>query len=189
MKILEPIEVINRRLKENYGLAIDGTPKWRVVWSHDEFEKRLISTTPEGFTLLTPYIEEVPKYRQWNDNRHVLEQYIILPNHLVDGETILTNKSYEPVWTFEDASGTIELPPKWEVIEFVIQTIYQNAAFQTGGAKYKESAESLGTKEAIEYQVERLEEELFGNETSVGDALAHDSAVGFGKRTRNTKVH
>lgn len=179
MELPEAIVVINNRLLSYFGKFETGEQNYRVVWSDDQFEKRILTHTREGFILPNPIVGEIPKYRQWIQERFILER--LLP---VIGDTdLITKTTYEPVWTFEDKFGNA-LPPKWEAIEVIINSVHKAAARATG-AKYKEP-EALGnTQEAIDARVDKLEAELFGNESKISDALAHDSAVGFGARKRD----
>lgn len=174
MELIEPVEKLNERLARDFGY-FDGTmPQWRIVWSDDEFEKRLTDFTAEGFRLLTPIVVELPKYRQWVLHKFILERALPIPEFV---ETDLVTKfSYEPVWTFEDNQGN-PLPPRWEAILLIIRSIYVAAA-QSIGARYKDP--ELDKDEANELKLQRLirlEEELFGNETEVGDALTHRQAI------------
>src|SRR6476646_3306382 len=115
--INEPIEVINLRLKEVYSTAWNGNPIWRVVWSEDQFEKRLTKFTDGGIELLKAEVRELPKYRQWIHNKYVLERYV-----MVTDERLTEKASYEPIHVFEDKNGN-PLPPKWEACEWVIKTL------------------------------------------------------------------
>jgi len=181
MEINESVESINRQLQDTFGVdSISGQPIWRIVWSEDQFEKRLCEYTDSGIQLLTPELREVPKYRQWIPNKWVLEQLVIVPEvNLMElgGKKI----SYEPMFPFEDKNGNY-LPPDLEVAKFVINSVYA-AMGKSSLAKYKEDL----TPEAREERLQHLERELFGNETRTGDALAHKHGVGF--TTSKTKVH
>lgn len=177
---MESIEVINKRLLDQYGRFEDGRPNWRVVWSDDQFEKRWVNHTPEGLELLHPTVEERPKY-WYSRHRYILERLIPVPQFV---ESDLVEKtSYEPVWTFQDNAGN-PLPPVWEAIFLLIKTVQANIASAGHNAPYKLPEEMGNTKEAIAARVEKLQRELFGNETSVTDALAYDRAVGYGPRQR-----
>ena len=178
---MESLEVINKRLTDFYGRFDDGRPNWRVVWSDDQIEKRKVTHTPEGLELLTPVIKEVPKY-SYAQHRYILERLLPVPYGV---ETDLTTKtSYEPVWTFQDNNGNA-LPPIWEAIYLLIKTVRENLENAGKNAPYKTPDGMGNTREEITARVEKLQEQLFGNESKVSDALALDSAVGFGTRKRN----
>lgn len=177
---MERLEVINKRLSDQYGRFEDGRPNWRVIWSTEQFEKRWVTHTKDGFELINPAVEEKPKY-WYSPDRYILERLLPVPQFV---ESDLVDKtSYEPVWTFQDNNGN-PLPPVWEAIFLLIKTVQANIASAGHNAPYKLPEEMGNTKEAIAARVELLQKELFGNETTIGDALTYDSGVGYGTRNR-----
>lgn len=175
---MEPIAVINKRLNDHYGRFEDGRPNWRVIWSDDEFEKRRVTETDEGFQLLTPIIKTVPKY-SYAKHRHILER-LVPASH----EDLTEKTSYEPVWTFENSLRE-PLPPDWDIIYLIINRVRDMIYSAGNNAPYK-APEGMGnTPEEIKMRVEKLQEELFGNESKITDSLAMDSAVGYGTRNRH----
>lgn len=171
---LERIDVLNKRLADYYGVdTVTGQPMWRIVYSEDQFEKRLTDRTREGLQLLTPVMVELPKYRQWIHNKYILENLVIVPES--QAHELTTKTSYEPIHVFEDKNGN-PLPPKWEACEFAIACI--NAVKgKSSMAKYKEGLKDKNNAEGVNARVNDLMEQLFGNETSVTDALAHQTGV------------
>ncbi len=170
---MESVEILNERLLKNYG-KVEHLVQWRIVYSEDQFEKRFTDYTNEGFQLLFPVVREMPKYRQWITNKYILER--VMPVSDIDAQQLLGKYSYEPVWVFEDAKGNA-LPPKWEAITLVISSVYQASA-RAVGRRYIDPDEN--SEEALELKrlrIARIQEELFGNETEVGDALAHKQAI------------
>ena len=115
MIINESIEVLNQRLVDHFSTAWNGQPMFRIVWSENQFEKRLVGFTDGGIQLLVPEMREVPKYKQWIHNKHILERLVIVPEFQQD--KLVEKTSYEPVWVFEDKNG-FPLPPKWEATKF-----------------------------------------------------------------------
>jgi hypothetical protein len=172
---MESIDSLNRRLIEYFGVdTITGDPIWRIVFSDDQYEKRLIDVIDEGFPLLIPEVREVPKYKQWIQHKYVLERLVVVPK--INAKELPGAKlTYEPLWVYEDKDHN-PLAPKWEVTEFVIDTVY-SAQGKSNLAKYKPDEKDLNTKESAELRIKELEKELFGNETDVGDSLAHDQAI------------
>jgi len=173
MELREPIEEINKLLIEHYSRNIDdGRPNYRVVWSDDQFEKRIVTHSKNGYEYINPVIDLVPKYKQWIRHRYILERLVV-----VLGETDLLEKvAYEPVWTFQDKYGRY-LPPWFEACRHIIENILLNMAVKNYYAKYKDTM----NQEEYLAQIQKMEDELFGNETDVGDALAYGSGVGFTK--------
>jgi len=177
MNMITPdIVEINRKLSDTYG-KFDTTDKavWRIVWSEDQVEKRWMTHTREGFELQQPEVQEVPKYRQWIQEKYVLERIVAIPE-FVENE-LVEQISYEPVWVFEDKTGK-PLPPIWPAVHLIVEQVYKQAAKVTG-AKYKdpEVVDPKMTKEDQLARVDRLVKEMFGDETDTGDALAYKEGV------------
>ena len=170
---MEPLEEINRRLSDRYGKFEDGQPNWRVVWSDEQLEMRhgTFNKITEGGLYLGQEtgVREVPKY-PYIKNKFVLEKLVPI-GIITDG--MLDKVSYEPIWTFEDKFGE-PLPVKWEAIEFIIHVMFK-AMGESKGVKYVDP-EISNPNEAAD-RVKRLYNDLYGNETSIGDALRYRSGV------------
>lgn len=166
------LEAMNQALIDLYGIDTStGQAIWRVVWSEDQFEKRLGTyrdITPNGlFIREVTEIREVPKYRQWIREKYVLERLVVIPDTNIP-ELPATKLSYEPMFPFEDAQERA-LPPKLEVCKIVIDTIYA-AQGKSSLAKYvdEEAKNDPKRKQAVK----EIYDELFGDETKITDALA-----------------
>lgn len=169
---MEPIVELNKRLADIYGIETDSSnPIWRIVWSDDQTEKRL-TDYENGVFRLTPQVVEMRKYAHIQ-SKYVLERLVLVPDHQ-QRELCGIKKSYEPMWTFEDAHGNA-LPPKWEVCEIVIDAVYSKQYGPQHLAKYKRTNEDEARDEAN--RLAAIHAELFGNETDVTDALAHKEGV------------
>jgi hypothetical protein len=177
---MESLSEINQRLEDYYGKdVIHGLPMYRIVWSHDQFEKRLMDITDGGIQLLTPEVRLVPKYRNYIHNKWVLENLVEVPEF--QQKELGTKISYEPLFVFETKNGQF-LPYKWEAAVFVIDTVRAARGHESLFPKYVEPE----PEQRAEDRVKKLEEELFGNETEVGDALAHKQGVaGFHSKMIN----
>lgn len=182
MELTETIESINLQLIDLYGIdTITGLPMWRVVWSEDQFEHRhgiYDDYTPGGlFIRRVEEVRYVPKYRQWIKNKYVLERLVVVPETNA-GDLPATKLSYEPIYPFQTGSGEY-LPPRVDACKFLIDNVL--AAQGKGNlAKYKDPMSGLNSAELIEakrQELDALEEELFGNETDTGDAMAHGQAI------------
>lgn len=165
------IEIMNMWLERDYGYFEATRPLFKIVWSEDQFEKRIVNHSPEGFELLTPMVDERPKYKQWIHNKYILERCIPVPK-IAD---LVEKFSYEPVWVFEDKDGN-SLPPNYDVCKIVIASIHAASA-KAIGAKYLDPRTRPDFKEEEVVRLARLQEELFGNETDLTDSLAAGSAV------------
>lgn len=178
MILTESVESINKQLKELFGIdTISGLQMWRVVWSEDQFEKRLGTyddySTGGIYLRTVTEVREAPKYRQWIQEKYVLERLTVIP--MLNQQDLPTEKlSYEPIYVFETKKGEY-LPPKIEAAKFIINGIYAAQGKQSM-AKYVDE-EMKNPEEAREKRILELEHELFGNETMVGDALAYREAI------------
>lgn len=177
MELAETIDTINRQLREHYSYDDEGQSIWRVVWSEDQYEKRIMDVTDEGFQLLEPQVRIVPKYKQWIKERYVLERLVLVPAQHIDVE-MTTVKSYEPIWTFEVQIGPRTgdyIAPKFEACKFIIDTIY--AAQGKKSMKKYVDEEAKNPEEAKKARIAKISEQLFGNETPTTDALAYGTGV------------
>jgi hypothetical protein len=169
MNLREPIENINEQLLKEYGRSIDdGRPNFRVVFSEDQYEKRLTNYNDKGNELMIPEVRLLPKYKQWARKRWILER--LLP---ITGETDLIEKiTYEPLWVFQDKHMHY-LPPFFDGCKFLIDNMILRISHKERYAKYKDTM----CKEEYLAQVQKTQDELFGNETDIGDHLAYGSGV------------
>lgn len=168
---------INNSLIDLYGVDISsGDAIWRVVYSEEQFEKRLGTYrdfTPSGlFIREVTEVRLVPKYRQWIPEKWVLERLVAIPDMNLP-ELPATKVSYEPIFIFENAKGE-PLPPKLEVCKIVIDTIYA-AQGKSSLAKYTDEKAKNDPKRV--QAVKEIYDELFGEETEITDALARGSAI------------
>lgn len=163
---MEPIELMNQRLADYFG-KFDDKPRWRLVFSDDQFENRFGTyndfSSDGTFLCQKTEVRLVPKYRQWIQHKWVLEKLTEVPQ--MCQEELLTSLSYEPIWVFEDKKGN-PLPPIWLAIEFLISSMQ-------GPKKTFYSDEIQDT----EQRVKKLEESLFGNESNITDSLAYKDGV------------
>lgn len=181
MELTEPIESINKQLVSLFGIDSDtGRPMFRVVESWTQYEKRLTNVTAEGFALQRPEVLEKPKYDQrdldWKE-KYILERLVIVP--LANQEEIPTSgMSYEPLWVFKDPFNE-PLPPRVDACKLVIDTMYA-ALGKSSMAKYVDP--DLDPEQRIEdklARVKELEEQLFGDESSLLLRTVTGEAVGY----------
>lgn len=170
---METIETLNQRLIEYYGIdTITGGPMFRIVWTNDQTEKRLVNEMDSGVHLLFPEVIEVKKYPYLKD-MYVLERLVIVPD-VNQRELPASKLSYEPVWAYHDACNRA-LPPIWKATKFVVDALYA-ALGKKSLVKYVEDEKNT-TEEGRKFRISELQEELFGNETDVGDALAYGDGI------------
>lgn len=165
------VQHMNNYLERDYGYFEATYPLFRIVWSEDQFEKRIVNHNIHGMELPYSTIEERPKYRQWIHNKHILERIVPVPP-IAD---LVDKISYEPVWVFEDKDKNA-LPPNYDVCKIVIASIYAASA-KAVGAKYMDPRANPNFKEEDAERLKKMRDELFANETPVTDALAYGSGV------------
>jgi hypothetical protein len=164
----ESIESLNKRLIDHYGIDSDtGRPMFRIVWANDETEKRLMAFTDFGIELIHPEVREVKKYPYLKD-LYVLERLVVVPD--INQHELPSQKlSYEPIWAYRDVNNN-PLPPIWDVTKLIVDTLY--------AALGKKSLRNyIEPEEGKEDRIKKIQEELFGNETDVSDALAYKTGV------------
>lgn len=169
MELRESIEDINKKLVDEYSRDIsDGRPNYRIVWSDDQYEKRITTHDDRGNEYIHPEVKILPKYKQYIRHRYILERLTV-----VEGETDLLEKVvYEVIWTFQDKNGKY-LPPWFEACRHIIENVLTNMAAKNYYAKYKDTM----SKEEYLSSIQRMEDELFGNETNMTDDLHVGSGV------------
>lgn len=171
MNLAEDIDWINSQLEKSYGseLIAGNLPRFRVVFSDEQFEKRWVTKTDEGFDLLHPEVRLVPKYITYINAKYVLERLIpTMP------DTDLVEKtSYEPCWTFVDISGHY-LPPRFDMCCVIIDSLFAQMNKANGFAKYKDP--EVNPEHRLQ-AVDKMYKELFGNETDTADALRYKEGV------------
>lgn len=181
MELPEPIEVLNQRLQDNYGRFENGQPIWRIVFSEDQYEHRF--GTFRKFDNSGNYLGEVtgfeyvPKYKQWLPQQYVLERLMPVPE--LNRKELTTALSYEPVWGFHDKHGK-PLPPIWEATVLIIETVLKKAA-ETVKAPYKDpkilESDPKIARDVRRAKIDKLVEQLFGNETDTTDAMMTKEAI------------
>ena len=173
MELRESIESINKKLLEEYGTEFVNSPRFRVVFSEDQYEKRWTNYTDEEFELIHPEVRLLPKYKQFIQAKYILERLVPVPEEV---ETDLTTKiSYEPAWVFQDNKGNY-LPPFFEGCVYVIDALRAKMGAHDVHTRYKDKNESPEERVA---KLKKVEDELFGDESNMTDDLHSGSGVGF----------
>lgn len=175
------IETLNRNLINFYGKdQSTNLPNWRIVWSEDQFEFRqgeYEDRTSEG--LLIRRVNEVrfvPKYRQWTPKKWCLEGLIPIPS--INAEELPSSKlSYELFYAFPYKDGK-PLIPVWPAVRLVIEEVLRKVNARGQGPLYRDPENDPVVADGMkEQRLKELEEDLFGNETDVGDALAYKQGI------------
>lgn len=180
MDLTERCNEINKILKDQYGMdTVTGLSIFRVVWAEEQMEYR--KGYYEDFTPSGVFIRGVEEIRYtkkypYLKNVYVLERLVVIP--VINQDDLPATKiSYEPLHSFRRNSEA--QPPSIAACQFLIDSVL---AVQGKGtlAKYKDPLAGLSTPELIEAknaELQAIQDELFGNETDTGDALAHNEAI------------
>lgn len=157
---MESIVSLNQRLIDHYGIeTASRRPIFRIVWADDQVEKRMMDTLDSGIQLLYPVVREVKKYGYLRDV-YVLERLVEVPEFQQE-ELADVKTSYEPVWAFKNERGE-PVPPIWEPVKFIVDALYA-ALGKSSLRKYIDPE----NEETRELRVEKLQEELFGDESGL----------------------
>lgn len=152
---------LNEQLRDAYGIDTESTqPMWRVSWSNDQYENRLTKYTPEGLEMLHEEVKQLPKY-QWVKDRWILEQLVAVPE-VNQRELAGAKQSYECMFVFEDRFKNAT-KPMFRAAKFVIDTV-RAAMGKSSMAKYVEEKDTAVAKKE---RVDKLVEELFGDESDL----------------------
>jgi hypothetical protein len=165
---MESVETLNERLIDYFGRdTVTGQAMFRISYSDEQYEMRLCETTESGIQLIFPVVRLAKKY-PYIKSMYVLERLVVVPE-VNQPELPASKLSYEPLWTYCDDKRN-SLPPVWPVTQFAIDTLYA-ALGKTNLAKYVEPTETRDER------IQKIQEELFGNETDVSDALTYKEGI------------
>lgn len=175
------LEVMNNQLATQFGIdTLSGRAIWRLVWSNDEFEKRFgeFEDRDSNGSIIrrVSEVREVPKYRQWNPDKYILERLVIVPDHQRQ-ELAGAVQSYEPIHTMMDRNGEF-LPPRLDVCQIVIQHIYA----AQGKAPIKIADPRADGNNGLEAQKKRIDdimEYFYVNDTELQQDLKFGHAVSY----------
>ena len=150
------LDTINKYLKQ-FGLTDSNEPKFRVVWSDDQFEMRRGEFNEfYGTIFLRVFtgVKRVPKY-PFISSRYVLECWA--PPHLSFNDELpdAVNGTYEPLYVFEDSSGNA-LPLALAPIE-LIMGVATNPRHLSTQRNEREYAEIKRDKDETAYDEDSLE--------------------------------
>ena len=181
-------ETINELLKNHFGTdTVTGLAMWRISWSEDQFENRLGTYedyTPGGIYIRTvTEVRKVPKYSQWVPRKYTLENLVGIP--LQNRHELPDSKmSYELMFVFEKGNGEY-LPPNFEAAKFIIDSVYAAKGQQSMASYTDPEADGNNGQEAKRVRVDKLVEELFGDESGLKGAIVHGEGVGYGVTPHN----
>lgn len=172
MILVEPIEYINEQLVKLYGNEpyADNQPRFRVVFSHDQFEKRWMTHTDEGFELLHSEVREVPKYRSYIKDKYILERLVPVDQNNTD---LVVKLGYEPAHVFMDSKENY-LPPRLDMCCVAIDALLKAAGQTVKVKKYNDPDIDPEHRSRV---VDNMMGDLFGNETDAMDAVHYKEGI------------
>lgn len=172
MELVESIEYINEQLLKLYGREpyADDKPRFQVVFSDDQFEKRWTNQTKDGFDLLYPEVRELPKYRHYIQAKYVLERLVPVNTENTD---LIVKVSYEPAHVFMDSKRNY-LPPLLDMCCVVIDALLKKSGQKPGTRKYNDPEVD---PEYRDREVKKMMKEIFGNETDAMDAVHYKEGI------------
>ena len=151
---MDEITIINERLELYYGHELDGRPRYRVVWSTHQQERRVGEFNEfygEIFLRSFTGMKDVPKY-PYDADRWVIEKLFYIPNPEIIAEK---PGSYEPIYVLKDGLGQF-LPLNWKAVELVVNYAEKKPV----GIKLTDSDWSDQEKEEIESETEYFADRL-----------------------------
>lgn len=129
-----------QRFLDLQGLSLTGKPKYRIVWSDDEFETR-IGTYDEYsgniFLRTVKGAKMVPKY-PYVRHRWILEKYFSPDVAYTECLPDSSQGLYEPLFVFQDKYGN-PLPVVLKYVEIIVK-FDQTYSRSTGQKSYEDSA-------------------------------------------------
>ncbi len=157
-------KLINDYLKLQAKVPLSDKPLFRLVYSDDQYEHRMITEGPNK-----GQVQLLPKY-PWIQMAWVFEQWY--PPELVEHKDLpfTSEGSYEPLYVFQDKNGKT-LPLNQKVIELLVFHIMRPA-----------SSEALIKSRLIEEQdeMDKLEDQYFDNNMDISSDIMSNLHFGEG---------
>ena len=165
-------EYVNRKLVEEYGLVGGKDPRYRVVWSDDQFEKRKGKVNQfdanGNFIRMIDGIQLRPKY-DYLPHTWVLEVW--QPTPAAGPDIILEPVFYEPMWSFRDNEGN-PLPLVWKAVNLLLKMWEMRAENRLSPA-------GMDAEEKAQYdeEIDWFEQYLAADQSILADKLKDGEAV------------
>lgn len=110
---------VNKRLKENFGLFQDGLPKYRVVWSTDEVEKRVGEHELWYGEIFVKKFQGIKEYKKYD---YCPEKWILEIRAYTFNAELVEPVSYEPLFVMQDKFGNY-LPLNYDACVAAINSV------------------------------------------------------------------
>lgn len=124
------IHLINRRLKDIYGVDFLNQPIYRIVWSNDEIEKRFGTFTDyiPGTNIFIREVTEVREVKKYNylEPQYVLEKLFFNQHNkeILDNKTLAPQIcTYEPLHAFGHEKNGRAKEVVWRAVELLLMMV------------------------------------------------------------------
>lgn len=151
MKRDPKVDYINKRLENLYGKTLDGKPRFRVVWSDDQFEFRkgeFNEFSGPIFIRTVVGVKQVPKY-SYIKERWILEMFVE-GSAVRISELMGVTSTYEPMYVFQSAKYEY-LEPLLKVCQAFIFNYLNPECNPDMRRNYLESIDITGLEEDVKY--------------------------------------
>lgn len=164
---MENVKRINKYLHDTYGSALDGKPKFRVVWSEDLFEVRKGQFSD---TIIFEDIRKAPKYMAVSD-RYILEVYTLAYPGIFHraiqhkANIVLDGDGYEPLRVFQSRDGKY-LKPDLEVCKILCDS-WAELVNRPEARRLTAKQADYNDKQIMEKEVAKFYEMLSANDSDL----------------------
>ncbi len=186
---MENVKIINKSLIDQYGKALDGTPKFRVVWSNDLYETRKgrFERYTEAGIYLGSYegIQRAPKYTYIRD-KYILEVYtkafpeVFGGSILQSTDIVKAGDFYEPLRVFQHKVGNKQeyLPPRWDVCK-VICDAFIDLINRPRAQRITDKIAQAEDRDKFDNEVAKFFDMLKYDDSDILSALRDKEGVGY----------
>jgi hypothetical protein len=173
------IHIVNSRLRDIYGCDLLSQPIYKIVWSPDEFEKRL-STFRDFLPGTNIFLREVREVREVRKYPDLLDQWILEKLFFNQHNTeILNNQtlsplrcSYEPLWCFGQDDKGQPKRPVWRAIEIILMSINNPKKLTPSQMNDKEFEQARKDEELMmEIMNTKIKNDSFHSSVQDGDTI------------------
>lgn len=181
---MENVKLINKSLETSYGRALDGKPKFRVVFSNDLYEVRRgqFERYTEGGIYLGSFtgVQKAPKYTYIRD-KYILEVYTrafpeIFGRSIVHGASVIEEGDfYEPLRVFKDKDNNY-LPPN-ELVCKIICNAFLELVNRPAGQRLTEKDALADEKQQVDNEVAKFYDMLTHEDSDILAAFRFGSGV------------
>lgn len=115
------IDIINKQLAEVYGTDLVHAARWKLTWSGDPLEKRLVAEPVMSGSIFVSFfsgVKEKPKYPEGSWGKCWILERLLFSK---PPEDIVNWDGYEPFWSFVTGPERTPIQPNWYAVNFIVQ--------------------------------------------------------------------